>query len=125
MHFRIGTLTIFAALFAAGSLSAHHSSVFFDLSKTFMLTGAITKVDWRNPHVVISMEAKNAGSKAEVWELESGAPSWFKGRSLGRGDFDKAVGQVVTVEGVRAKDGSRYGYLFQIKFSDGSSWELR
>jgi hypothetical protein len=124
MHFRIGTLTIFTLL-SAVTLWAHHSSVLFDLSKTFLLTGTITKVDWRNPHVVISVNAKNDGSKAEVWELESGAPSWFKGRSLGRSDFDKAVGQVVTVEAVRATDGSRYGYLFQIKFSDGSSWELR
>ena len=124
MHFRIGTLIIFTVLLAHGSLSAHHSSVLFDLSKTFMLTGTITKVDWRNPHVVISLETKNGASKAEVWELESGAPSWFKGR-FGRSDFDKAVGQVVTVEAVRAKDGSRYGYVFQIKFPDGSSWELR
>ena len=56
--------------------------------KTLMLTGTITKVDWRNPHVVISLETKKGASKAEVWELESGAPSWFKGRSLGRSDFD-------------------------------------
>src|SRR5262245_23975547 len=125
MHFRIGTWTIFTVLLAAGSLSAHHSSVLFDLSKTFMLTGTITKVDWRNPHVVISLETKNGGNKAEVWELESGAPAWFKGRSLGRSDFDTAVGQAVTVEAVRARDGSRYGYVFQIKFSDGSAWELR
>ena len=125
MHFRISTLIVFAVLFGAGSLWAHHSSVLFDLSKTFILTGTIMKVDWRNPHVVISVEAKNDGRKGEIWELESGAPSWFKGRSLGRSDFDKAVGQVVTVEAVRAKDGSRYGYVFQIKFSDGSSWELR
>jgi hypothetical protein len=125
MHLRAGTLTIFTVLLAAGSLSAHHSSVLFDLSKTSMMTGTITKVDWRNPHVVISLETKNGGGKAEIWELESGAPSWFKGRSLGRSDFDKAVGQAVSVEAVRAKDGSRYGYIFQIRFSDGSDWDLR
>jgi len=125
MNFRIGTAIVLGGLFGAGPLWSHHSSVLFDLSKTFMLTGTLTKVDWRNPHVVISMATMADRHKTEVWELESGAPSWFKGRNLGRNDFEQAVGQIVTIEGVRAKDGSPYGYLFEIKFADGRRWELR
>lgn len=33
---------------------------------------------------------------------------------MGRVDFAKAIEQTVTVQGVRAKDGSLYGYLQKI-----------
>ena len=109
----------------AGNLSAHHSAVLFDLSKALALTGTLTKVDWRNPHIEIFLEAKNDAGKLEVWELETGAPSWFRNRNLSKVDLEKAIGQVVTVDGVLAKDGSKYGYLYRLAFADGTSWELR
>jgi hypothetical protein len=107
------------------TLLAHHSAVLFDVSKTFTMTGTVTKVDWRNPHVGIFVEVKGDAGAVEVWELETGAPSWFRGRNLGRADFERAIGQRVTVEAVRAKDGTRYGYLYRITFPDGKAAELR
>ena len=38
--------------------------------------------------------------------------------------FAKAIGRTVTVEGVRAKDGTFYGYMQKIKLPDGTSLEL-
>jgi hypothetical protein len=114
-----------AAVCFAGSLWAHHSAVSFDLSKTFAFAGTVLKIDWRNPHVEIFVEVKRSADKIETWELETGAPSWFRGRNLVKADFEKAVGQNVTVEGVRAKDGSSYGYLYKIVFPDGTSFDLR
>jgi hypothetical protein len=43
---------------------------------------------------------------------------------VNRSDFSKAVGQMVTVEAVRAKDGTLYGYMQKLTLSDGTSWEL-
>jgi hypothetical protein len=43
---------------------------------------------------------------------------------IGRADFAKALGQTVTVEGVRAKNGSAFGYMQKIKLPDGTSFEL-
>ena len=85
----------------------------------------MVKVDWRNPHVEIFVEVKRDADKIETWELETGAPSWFRGRQLAKADFEKAVGQNVTVEGVRARDGSPNGYLYRIVFPDGTSFDLR
>jgi len=113
------------ALCFGASLYAHHSAVSFDLSKTFTLAGTMVKVDWRNPHVEIFVEVKGSVDKIETWELETGAPSWFRARNLAKADFENAVGQNVSVEGVRAKDGSLYGYLYKIVFSDGASFDLR
>ena len=115
---------LFAGLMTS-ALFAHHSSSQFDLSKTITLVGTLVRVDWRNPHISVSIQTEDSGGQAGTWALESGAPSWFRGRNLGRENFDKAVGQTVTAEGVRAKDGSLYGYLYRITFRDGSSLDLR
>lgn len=104
---------------------AHHSAVAFDLTKTFLWRGTLTQVDWRNPHVVVSVAVKGDGDTLETWDLETGAPAWFRGRNLPRASLDKAIGQPVSVEGVQAKDGTRYGYLYRLTFSDGQSWDLR
>jgi len=112
-------------LCATASLWAHHSpSAIFDMSKKFTLTGTLSKVDWINPHIVVFIDAKNSSGAAEAWKFESNPPAWFKRVSVGRVDFAKAIGQTVTVEGVRARDGSLYGYLQKITFPDGTSLEL-
>ena len=118
-------LIVLALLLAAGPVWAHHSpSAVFDMSKEFTLSGTLTKVDWINPHIVVYLDAKKDDGSVENWKFESNPPSWFRRVSLGRDDFAKAIGQTVTVQGVRAKAGGLYGYLLKITFPDGNSLEL-
>jgi hypothetical protein len=118
-------LIVFLMLGVAGSLWAHHSpSAIFDMSKRFTLTGTVTKVDWINPHIVVFMDAKGTGGVMENWKFESNPPAWFRRLGVGRADFAKAIGQTITIEGVRARDGSLYGYLQKITFPEGNSLEL-
>ena len=56
--------------------------------------------------------------------FESNPPAWFRRVGVSRADFAKAIGQTVTVESNRAKDGSLYGYLLKITYADGNSLEL-
>src|SRR5262245_286928 len=114
-------------LVAAGSqtLAAHHSAALFDITKTLTLSGTLTKVDWRNPHVAIFVNVKREIGDVETWQFETGAPSWFRARMFGKKEFEAAIGHAVTVEAVRAKDGSLYGYLYRVTFVDGRSVELR
>jgi hypothetical protein len=119
-----GLLTL-AGLLLTGTLSAHHSpSAIFDMSKPFVLTGTLTKVDWVNPHIDIFIDAAGPDGSAESWKFESNPPSWFRHVGLTRAHFAKVIGQTVTVGGVRARDGSRYGYMRKFTLPDGSSIEL-
>ena len=119
-----GTFAVLTCLAAAGSLWAHHSpSAIFEMSKKFTMTGMVTKVDWVNPHIVVFIDAKGENG-TESWKLESNPPAWFRRVGVSRVDFAKAIGQTVTVEGVRAKDGSLYGYLQKITLPDGVALEL-
>ena len=112
-------------LFAMASLQAHHSpSAIFDMGKRVAVTGTLTRIDWVNPHIVVAMDAKTDGGKIDHWTFESNPPSWYRSVGLARADFAKAVGQTVTVEAVRARDGTLYGYMQKITLPDGTSLEL-
>ena len=114
-----------ATLLATAALWAHHStSAEFDMAKKITLTGTLTKVDWVNPHIAMTMEVKGEDGKVETWGFESNPPAWFRRVGVGRADFAKAIGQTIKVEGVRAKDASFYGYLMKIVMPDGTSLEL-
>lgn len=105
---------------ATVSLWAHHATTaVFDLSKKVTVTGTLTKVDWVNPHIVVSLEAKG-----ESWRIESNPPSFFRRVSVGRADFAKGIGQTVTIEANPAKDGTKYAYLTKVTFADGTSLEV-
>ena len=125
MRHKISAALIFVILLGAVPVSAHHSpSAVFDMTKQFSLTGTLMKVDWINPHIVVFIDAKKNDGSVENWKFESNPPSWFRRVALARDDFAKAIGQTVTVEGVRAKAGGLYGYLLKITFPDGNSLEL-
>ena len=112
-------------LLAVASVEAHHSpSAIFDMAKHIAVTGTLTRIDWINPHIVIAVEARGDGGRIDRWTFQSNPPSWYRSVGLARADFAKAIGQTVTVEGVRARDGTLYGYMDKIKLPDGTSLEL-
>jgi hypothetical protein len=112
-------------LLIAASLQAHHSpSAVFDMSKPFVVKGTLTKVDWVNPHIVIFVDVVAVDGASEAWKFESNPPSWFKHVGLARADFARAIGQPVTVGGMRARDGSPYGYMRRFTLPNGNSIEL-
>jgi Family of unknown function (DUF6152) len=111
---------------AAGTAWAHHSpSSIFDMAKPFALTGTLTQVEWVNPHIAIYIDAKKTdGSGVENWKWESAPPAFLRRVGVTSGQFKNAVGQTVSVNGFRAKDGSLYGFLTKITFADGTSLEM-
>ena len=121
-----GAFIAVAVVLVAAPIWAHHSpSAIFDMTHRMPLTGVLTKVDWINPHVVVSMDLKTESGKTETWNFESNPPLWFKKVGVNRADLAKGIGQSVKVEINRAKDPANlYGYLYKITFQDGTSLEL-
>ena len=114
-----------AMLIFSSALMAHHSpSAIFDMKKKVLLTGTVTKVDWVNPHIVLFMDAKADDGSIENWKFESNPPRWFTKVGVTRADFAAAIGQTVTVEIVKAIDGSKYGYLQKVTFPNGNQISL-
>ncbi len=118
MNATLGILMMAAALLVpAAPLLAHHSfSAEFDASRPVTLRGAVTKVEWTNPHARFYVEVTDE-SGVTLWDLELGSPNalvrngWTR-RTLSPGD-------VVTVEGYQAKDGSKMANADAVTLSDG------
>jgi len=96
----------FGLLLAAVPVLAHHSfAAEFDANKPVTLTGTITKVEWQNPHIWFYVDAKDEKTgKVENWGFEMGSPNGLMRNGWTRNTMK--IGDVVTVDGSRTKDGS-------------------
>jgi Family of unknown function (DUF6152) len=93
-----------AVLLAAMPVLSHHSFYAeFDASKPVKLTGAVTKVEWENPHAWFYVDVKEDSGAVSNWGFELGSPNLLIRAGWGKNSLK--VGDVVTVEASRAKNG--------------------
>jgi hypothetical protein len=106
MKQRLIALTFCFASLGATSAWAHHSlAAEYDRAKPIMLSGTVTKVDWRNPHAWIYLDVKTASGAMEKWQCELGSPN-----AMTRAGFSPdslKPGTDVALDGLMAKDGSK------------------
>jgi uncharacterized protein DUF6152 len=97
---------------------AHHSfSAEYDRSKPISLKGTVTKVEWMNPHARFYVDVKDDGGKVTNWEFELGSPNGLMRSGWTRNSLK--IGEVVSVNGSRAKDGSNLVNASSVAFDDG------
>jgi len=97
---------------------AHHSAVAeYDLEKPVKVQGTVTRVEWSNPHIWFYVDVKNPDGSVTNWGFSGGAPGVLQRRGISRTAMKP--GDVVKVEGFRAKDGSTNGSGNTVTFEDG------
>ena len=105
-------------LISAIQILAHHAfAAEFDRTKQIKVTGTVTKVDWRNPHIWIYVDVKDANGKIENWGFQGGPPSYLT--RVGWTRTDLKPGTVVTMQGFRAADGSNHASGGSVTLADG------
>ena len=109
------------AIVLAGPASAHHNmSAIFDFDQRFTRTGTLTKTDWRNPRIGLSVNAQGDQAPMVTWSFEGPSPKFFRVRGISKSHFQNAIGETVTVEASRARDGSLSGLIRMITLPDGT-----
>ena len=99
-------------------LAAHHSfAAEYDENKPIVLTGSVTKLEWMNPHARFYVDVKDASGKVTNWEFELGNLNALIRRGWTRNSLKP--GDVVTVDGFLAKDGSALVNTKTVTLSDG------
>ncbi len=117
---RAKMLTVLAGsvLMAAVPMLAHHSfSAEYDRSQPIKLKGTVTKVEWMNPHARFYLDVKDDGGKVTNWEFELGSPNGLMRAGWTRNSLK--IGDVVEVNGSRAKDGSNLVNATNVAFENG------
>src|SRR4029079_822090 len=108
-----------AVLVFAGTAFAHHNmSAIYDFNDRITMSGTLTKIDWRNPHIELIVDTKN-GAETQMCALEGASPSFFRARDINKSDIEAALNKTVKAEASRARDGSKAGLLRIMTLPDG------
>ncbi len=92
-------------LWATTPGTAHHAiSAKFDSAKPVTLNGVVTLVDWRNPHVHVFINVRNANETLN-WAVEIESP--IELQQSGWSHDTLQPGDAVMVQGISARNGSR------------------
>ena len=118
------TLRKLASAIAAGTLAtlpfpatAHHSMSEFDRSVVTEVEGVVSRVSWRNPHILLEVTSTDENGVEAVWYLEGSAVSAQRRRGV---DGDEiAVGDAVRVAGWPSTRRDRYLQVNHVLLPDG------
>jgi hypothetical protein len=119
MNARIATVIALATMIAIPAMAHHSFAAEFDGTKSIKLEGALTKLEWTNPHIWLYLDVKDEAGNVVKWQCEGGPPN-----TLTRNGWTKDVlkpGDQVTVEGWLAKDGSKTCNARSVKLPGGKS----
>ena len=100
----LGVLAAVCAALVVTPLWAHHSFSAEYGNEAVQLTGAVTKIEWHNPHVFFYIDVRDEQTEQVTnWALEMGAPAVIQ--RLGWTRTSMKIGDVVIVTGTKAKNG--------------------
>jgi uncharacterized protein DUF6152 len=112
--FAIGLLMVSAPIFA------HHGASAYDTAKLTTLKGTVTDFQFMNPHTELSFDVKDSTGKVQKWTAE--AASLVTMSRLGWTKNIFRPGDLITVSGNRAKNGSYTMRLRKVALASGKEF---
>lgn len=116
---RLFSIGILSALAASTTVFGHHSLVGeFDTSVSFEVRGAITEVEWTNPHIWLYLDVTDEAGKVVKWQCEMGSPNQLIRQGWAKEDLP--IGTVIRANANPARDGSNTCSTRRITLDDGT-----
>jgi len=106
-------------LLTAIPLFAHHGgSSLYDMSKEITVQATVTEFLWTNPHVEISLDAKDDKGKVRHWLLEASSPPVLVNRGWNRKSLEP--GDIIKVTFNPSQRGASVGRFVKLVKADGT-----
>ncbi len=107
-----------ALLIVSSSAFAHHGrGATYDMKKQVTLKGTVTEVAWRNPHVAIYMDVKDASGKVVNWAFENSNVSTLARQGYNRNTL--RVGEEITAVVNPSAQGAPRGIVIKVVLASG------
>jgi len=105
MRFVVSALAGLSLLLTGAGVCAHHAfSAEFTVGRPVELTGAVTAIEWTNPHAWIHVDVSNADGQVQNWAVEMLGVITLTRRGLSPRNLK--VGDRITVTGFGSRDGT-------------------
>ncbi|MBI3047767.1 MAG: hypothetical protein HYY76_05605 [Acidobacteria bacterium] len=123
---RLGVTLAVAGAIAASPARAHHSVPgTFDVARTIVVKGTVSKVDWINPHIYIYVDVKDRSGAVTTWKVETLPTNHMRRAGVTRADImEGAKAGEVTVHLYPALKNPTAGFLLRITFPEGHFFHL-
>lgn len=102
-----------------GTLQAHHSfSAEFLADQVGVVSGTVTEVWFRNPHIRLYVDAAASGNSTVQWDVRGKSPSVLARKGWKRNTVQP--GDAVTIVGYLGRDGRRLMQVIAVMLDDGT-----
>jgi hypothetical protein len=123
MGTKLTSLAVALCASVAPIVLAHHASAgLYDRSTTTALSGEITSVFWRNPHVRLTISVPIADGSRETWEIEAGSVNTLERMGVTADKFH--IGDRIDVSGFAGRDGRKVMFANKIASATGEDVPL-
>lgn len=102
---------------------AHHSfAAAYNMQNPIEIVGSIVEVRLTNPHSHFFLDVEGEDGSVSRWKIEAGTPSGM----IRNGYSSELIktGDIVTIKGFRARDGSDNGMLTELITADGTVYGM-
>ncbi len=113
-----GKVLALGLLLTAAPLLAHHGGAsLYDMSKELTVNATVTEFVWTNPHVEISLDAKDGKGNVKHWLLEASSPPVLVSRGWNRKSLEP--GDAIKVTFNPSQKGTNVGRFIRLIKADG------
>ena len=121
----LGAAFIAGSLVAGGALAHHSLSGVYNIRGSGEVTGVIQKVEFINPHGVMTLDVPNEDGSTTTWEMTTGSANTLQSLGFG-GDGPNTViaGDVVTIRYFPVRNGRPLGFIQAITLSGDRTIEF-
>ena len=114
-----GVWSVAAALVAAGTAVAHHSSSMYDRSTPITIEAQVVEFRWVNPHSYLTVvdATPEPGASAKTWAIEMSSPGVLTRSGWTKRTFNP--GDTITLKFAPLRNGDAGGIFMQATLADG------